>query len=166
MADPPNVEFIKDSENVERTVQSAEVARKSVLCRHLQLTKTISSVEVLFSISIFVHRYLSRYQYFLSLPGQELLREQWSKTPNEGGAKCVTLLESKLLSTRRSRLFTARTPVLVQRGNTEYGRDRGRDRQIVWIRKCYRFLNKEGSVYPASVLTAGVRLALSVPLTQ
>ena len=54
VADPPNVEFIKDSENVERTVQSAEVARKSVLCRHLQLTKTISSGEVLFSIFIFV----------------------------------------------------------------------------------------------------------------
>ena len=52
VADPPNVEFIKDSENVERTVQSAEVARKSVLCRHLQLTKTISSGEVLFSIYI------------------------------------------------------------------------------------------------------------------
>ena len=42
------------------------------------------------------------------------MREQWSKTPNEGGAKCVTLLQSKLLSTRRSGLFTARTPVLVQ----------------------------------------------------
>ena len=42
------------------------------------------------------------------------MREQWSKTSNEGGAKCVTLLESKLLSTRRSGLFTARTPVLVQ----------------------------------------------------
>ena len=51
-------------------------------------------------------------------------------------------------------------------GNTEYGRGSGRGRQIVWIRKCYRFLNKEGSVYPASVRTAGVSLALSVPLTQ
>ena len=55
---------------------------------------------------------------------------------------------------------------VVQRGNTEYGRDSGRGRQIVWIRKCYRFLNKEGSVYPASVRTAGVSLALSVPITQ
>ena len=55
---------------------------------------------------------------------------------------------------------------LVLRGNTEYGRVWGRSRQIVWIRKCYRFLNKEGSVYPASVRTAGVSLALSVPLTQ
>ena len=52
------------------------------------------------------------------------MREQWSKTPNEGGAKCVTLLESKLLSTRRSGLFTARNTGVgpAVGGNTEYGR--------------------------------------------
>ena len=51
------------------------------------------------------------------------MREQWSKTPNEGGAKCVTLLESKLLSTRQTQwIVHSKNTGVVQRGNTEYGR--------------------------------------------